>query len=478
MMMLKRSWLRRFLIISMLVSLVTLLFPGIAFAQGGEEMPDFAMAINTVWVLISGFLVFFMQAGFGFLEAGFIRAKNVGNILMENFIDTAITGLTFWAVGFAIMFGVGNGVFGQTYFFLRDIPETFVGIPTLAFFFFQFAFSAAASTIASGAMSERTEFKSDLIYSVVVSALIYPIVGHWIWSGDGWLAGIGFADFAGSTVVHSVGAWAGLMGTLFLGPRLGKSFKEATGIPGHSMALAALGTFILWLGWFGFNPGSTISGMAVNDIALITVNTNLAACAGIFVAVFLGWWQSGVPQLPWAFNGGLAGLVAITAPCAWVTPAESILIGAIGGAVMYAGVLILERFKIDDPVGAIGVHGFGGVWGTLSVGLFANSGDLVGVFHGGGLSLLGVQLVGVVAVFAFVTVSAGVLFYILKATLGLRVEPQGEMFGLDVYEHGIVTYPEFMNAFSVPSEPKPGSPHAEPHTPEVVVPSSSPAAGD
>jgi Amt family ammonium transporter len=471
----KRRWLKRFLMISAMVSLVSLLFPGLVMAQG-DQQPDFAMAINTVWVLVAGFLVFFMQAGFGFLEAGFIRSKNVGNILMENFIDTAITGLTFWAVGFGLMFGVGGGIVGTSYFFLHNIPETFVGIPTLAFFFFQFAFSAAASTIASGAMSERTEFKSDLIYSVVVSAVIYPIVGHWIWSSDGWLAGIGFADFAGSTVVHSVGAWAGLMGTLALGPRLGKSFRDG-GIPGHSMTLAALGTFILWLGWFGFNPGSTISGMAVQDIALITVNTNLAACAAVFVAVFIGWWQSGVPQLPWAFNGALAGLVAITASCAWVTPFESIIIGGIGGAVMYAGVVLLERLKIDDPVGAVGVHGFGGVWGTLAVGLFANSGELVGLFHGGGLGLLGAQLVGVIVVMAFVMVSAGVLFAVLKATLGLRIAPEGERFGLDLYEHGLITYPEFTTTFSLPVEPRPGGPSGVP-TPQAMEPGSSPAVGD
>lgn len=450
-----------------------------AFAQE-DQLDQYALAINTVWVLIAAFLVFFMQAGFALLEAGFIRAKNVGNILMENFIDTAITGITFWAVGFGIMFGAGGAIIGREFFFLMDIPETYAGVPTLAFFFFQFAFSAAASTIASGAMSERVKFKSDLVYSMIVSALIYPVVGHWIWHGDGWLASLGFMDFAGSTVVHSTGAYVGLVGAMYLGPRKGKSFRTgAEGVPGHSMTMAALGTFILWLGWFGFNPGSTISGMAANDIALITVNTNLAACAGALVAVFIGWRQSGVAQLPWAFNGALAGLVAITAPCAWVSPAASVLIGAVGAGVMYAGVILLERFKIDDPVGAVGVHGFGGVWGTLSVGLFANAADgPVGLLYGGSAELLFNQFVGVIAVMGFVVGSSVVMFASIKAIIGLRVPAQAEDMGLDVYEHGLVTYPEFTNGFSAPTAPTPGSPHAESEVNVDLQPSSSPAVGD
>jgi Amt family ammonium transporter len=448
--------------------------------QLDQTLAQYSLAIDTVWVLIAGFLVFFMQAGFAFLEAGFVRAKNVGNILMENFIDTAITGLTFWAVGFGIMFGAGSAIIGREFFFLLDIPDTYGGVPTLAFFFFQFAFSAAASTIASGAMSERVRFKSDLVYSVIVSALIYPVVGHWIWQGDGWLAQLGFADFAGSTVVHSTGAYVGLIGAMFLGPRKGKSFRSgAEGIPGHSMTMAALGTFVLWLGWFGFNPGSTISGMAANDIALITVNTNLAACMGAIVAVFIGWYQSGVPQLPWAFNGALAGLVAITAPCAWVTPGESILIGGAGAVAMYAGVILLERFKIDDPVGAVGVHGFGGICGTLAVGLFANvEGGPIGLLHGGGSALLLNQAIGVIAVMGFVVGSSVVMFGGIKAIIGLRVPVQAEDMGLDVYEHGLNTYPEFTNGFGTPTTPTPGSPHAEPELNAGLTPSSSPAVGD
>jgi Amt family ammonium transporter len=469
-----RPWLRRFLLISCMISLVALLFPGVVYAQG-DEVPELVTAINTVWVLITGFLVFFMQAGFGFLEAGFVRSKNVSNILMENFVDTAITGVTFFAFGFALMFGVGNGLFGTTYFFFNDLPETYGGLPTLAFFFFQFAFSAAASTIASGAMAERTSYKADIIYSAIISGLVYPIVGHWIWSGDGWLATIGFSDFAGSTVVHSTGGWFGLMGALFLGTRTGRSFKGDS-IPGHSMTLAAIGTFILWLGWFGFNPGSTLSGMAAADISLITVNTNLAACAGIFIAMVLGWAQSGKPQLPWAFNGSLAGLVAITAPCAWVTPAESILIGAIGGAVCFFGVQLLDRLKVDDPVGAVPVHAFNGVWGTLAVGLFANVEGKVGLLHGGGAGLLGVQVLGALAVFAFVVVTGGITFAIIRATMGLRVSKQAEMFGLDIYEHGIITYPEFTSTYNLPSEAKTGDPHVDPAA--AVSTATSRAAGD
>ncbi len=461
----------------LLVLLLLVVFNrGGALAQGEGETDQYALAINTVWVLITGVLVFFMQAGFTFLEAGFIRARNVGNILMETFLDNAVTGLGFFVVGFGIMYGAGNAFFGTEFFFLNNLPDTYAGVASFAFFFFQYAFVAASVTIASGAMAERTRFGADMLYSFTVSGLIYPLVGHWIWNSEGFLATMGFRDFAGSTVVHSLGAYVALMGTLFLGARRGKSFaKGAQGIPGHSMTLATLGTCILWLGWFGFNPGSTLSGMAVGDISLITVNTNLAASAGAFTAVILGWWQSGVPQLPWALNGALAGLVGITAPCAWVTPGESVVIGAIAAALMYAAVFILERLKIDDPVGAVPVHGFGGVWGTLAVGIFANSttGGPVGLLHGGGLNQLGIQAFGAVVVAAFVLISAFVLFSVIRATVGLRVAPQAEITGLDIYQHGLVTYPEFTNAFSVPAEPKPGSPHAEPR-----ALGAQPAVGD
>ncbi len=458
----KKHWVRRFYLIALCTGLVTLVFPNVVFAQGGQDTPDYGMAINTMWVLLTGALVFFMQSGFAFLEAGSIRSKNTINTLLENFIDTAVTGVVFWATGFALMFGLGNDLFGTEYFFLRGIPETMYGIPTLAFFFFQFAFSAAASTITTGAMAERTDFKSDLVYSILMGALIYPIVGHWIWGG-GWLGRLGFADFAGSTVVHSVGGWAGLVGTLMLGARLGKyTEKGVNPVVGHSMTVATLGTFILWLGWYGFNPGSTLAvvgemawgSSAMQSVALITVNTTLAGCAAACVAIFIAYLQSGSWQIPWALNGALAGLVAVTAPCAWISPLDSILIGAAAGVIVYLGVLLLDRLKIDDPVGAIPVHLFCGVWGTLSIGLFAvnpNGLGRSGLFYGGGLELLGIQAVGVVAVGGFVLASMSAIFFALKLVYGLRVPRKAEIIGLDVYQHGMANYPEASNAFSPPA---------------------------
>ena len=411
--------------------------------------------LDTVWMLIAGFLVFFMQAGFALVEAGFVRARNVTNIFMKNFFDLAIGAIAFWAVGFGLMFGGAGALIGDGWFFLNGIPDVFPGltVPTLAFFFFQFAFAATAATIASGAMAGRTEFASYLVYSLVVTALIYPIVGHWIWGG-GWLANLDtpFMDFAGSTVVHSTGAWVGLVGAIFLGARRGRFGSGSAPIPGHSMTLASLGTFILWLGWFGFNPGSQLNADGAS-IALITVTTNLAGASGALTAMLMGWYLVGKPQLPWALNGALAGLVAITASTAFVTPSEAILIGAIGGAIMYFGVGLLESFKIDDPIGAVSVHGFCGVWGTLAVGIFANvEGGPVGILHGGGADQLITQIIGIVAVAVFVITASAVLFTIIRATIGLRVSEDGETLGLDIYEHGMVSYPEFTNS---PSEPVP-----------------------
>lgn len=437
-----RKW--SFAFVLALVALGLVVAP--VFAQSEQPTPaELGTAIDTVFVLLAGILVFFMQAGFGFLEAGFVPSKHVANILMENFIDTCITGLTFWAVGFAIMFGAGNLFFGHEFFFMRGLAETSAfGIPGLAFWFFQFAFSAAASTITSGAMAGRTRFVADLIYSAFLSGIIYAIVGHWIWGG-GWLAGLGFKDFAGSTVVHSVGGWAGLMGTLGLGARLGRFNEDGSGneIAGHNIGLAALGAFILWFGWYGFNPGSTLGATypgAANDIALITVNTTLAAAAGAFAALFIQWRRSGWPDVSMSLNGALAGLVAITAPCAWVTPAAAVVIGLAGGVLVVYGVLLLERLKIDDPVGAIPVHGICGVWGTLAIGLFDVS---EGLLYGGGLGQMGIQLLGAAAVFIFVTITMGLAFQVIKTTIGLRIHREGEVAGLDITEHGVVSYPEF-----------------------------------
>ncbi len=376
-------------------------------------------------------------------------AKTVVNIFMKNFFDLSIGAIAYWAVGFGLMFGAGNAFFGTEWFFLQGLPEVYPGltIPSYAFFFFQFAFAATAATIASGAMAGRTEFKGYLVYSLLVTMFVYPIVGHWVWGG-GWLAQLEtpFVDFAGSTVVHSVGGWVGLVGAIILGPRLNRFGPQGMPMPGHSMALASLGTFILWLGWFGFNPGSQLNADGA-AISLITVTTNIAAASGALAAMFVGWFLVGKPQLPWSLNGALAGLVAITAPCAFVTPLEAIIIGAVGGVIMYLGVNFLEKRRIDDVVGAVSVHGFCGVWGTLAVGLF--HGEL-GLLHGGGANQLITQVIGIVAVAAFSIISAAIIFYALKAVGWLRAKREGELLGLDIYEHGMVAYPEFTNS---PSEP-------------------------
>ncbi|MFQ3537201.1 MAG: ammonium transporter [Aggregatilineales bacterium] len=407
------------------------------------RLARFEANLDTVWLLIAAFLVFFMQAGFALLEAGFVSVKHVVNIMMKNLFDFAAASIMFGAVGFGIMFGAGNAFFGTEWFFLSGIPETYPGltVPTYAFFFFQLVFAGTAATIASGAMGGRTEFRGYLLYSLIVSAIIYPVVGRWVWGG-GWLSGLEtpFTDFAGSTVVHSTGAWIGLMGAIFLGPRLGRFGKDAKPMVGHNMTAATLGVFILWFGWFGFNPGSQLNADGA-AIGLITVTTNLAAAAGAAMGLFINWIVVGKPQLPPMLNGALAGLVAITAPCAFVTPSEAVIIGAIGGLIMFFGTQLLERLKIDDAVGAVPVHGFAGVWGTLAVGLFHGQ---TGLLHGGGVAQLISQVIGIVAVGAFVLISSGIMFAIIKATVGLRVPEEGEKMGLDAYEHGMVSYPEYV----------------------------------
>ncbi|MBZ0305792.1 MAG: ammonium transporter, partial [Anaerolineae bacterium] len=430
-----------------------------------EEVPDLAGDIayltsnlDTVWMLVAAFLVFWMQAGFALVEAGFVRAKNITNILMKNMFDFVIGTFLFWAVGFGIMFGTGNDFFGTDWFFFSDGIQaefsevySFLTVPVYAFFFFQLVFAATAATIVSGAMAERTEFKGYLVYSAVISAVIYPVVGHMIWGG-GFLAQLDtpFHDFAGSTVVHSTGAWCALVGATIIGPRIGRFGKEGTAIPGHNMTIATLGVFILWLGWFGFNPGSQLSADAAS-IARVTVNTNIGAAAGAFVALMIGWYLTGKAQLPWGLNGALAGLVAITAPCYVIkNPGEAIIVGAIGAAVMYAVVVLMERLEIDDPVGAVAVHGGAGVWGTLAVGIFGDDALAQGILHGGGADQLITQVIGIGIVAAYVIVTAIILFGSLKAIGWLRVSKTGEIVGLDIYEHGMVAYPEFTNS---PSEP-------------------------
>ncbi|MEJ2102114.1 MAG: ammonium transporter [Desulfobacterales bacterium] len=392
-----------------------------------------------VWTLVAAALVFFMQAGFAMVETGFTRAKNAVNIMMKNLMDFSMGSLAFWAVGFGIMFGASStGWFGTSGFFLSDFKPG-ADPWVLAFWMFQVVFCATAATIVSGAMAERTKFSGYLIYSAVLSAVIYPVFGSWAWgglfNGKGWLESLGFIDFAGSTVVHSVGGWAALAGAIVLGPRMGKYSKDGQVKPilGHNMPLAALGVFILWLGWFGFNPGSTTA--ANKDIAMIFVNTNLAAAAGSILAMTTSWIRFGKPEIGMTLNGALAGLVAITSPCASVTPLSAVAIGAAAGVIVVLAVLFFDKIKVDDPVGAISVHGVCGAWGTLAAGIFNIGGT--------SLKIIGVQLLGIAACFLWVFPTAFLLFKLIDKTIGLRVSAEEEMEGLDVAEHGGNAYPDF-----------------------------------
>ena len=417
------------------------------------KLADQQVVIDTVWVMVAAFLVFWMQAGFAYVEGGLTRAKNTNNIMMKNLMDFCVGSLAYWVIGFGLMFGAGNAFVGTSGFFLIEkTKDTFAslswtGVPLYAKFMFQLVFAATAATIVSGAMAERTKFTSYLIYSAVISALVYPVVGHWIWGG-GWLAKLGMWDFAGSTVVHSTGAWMALVGAAFLGPRIGKYSKDGKGIaiPGHSLPMAALGVFILWLGWFGFNPGSTMAAFA--SIAHIATTTNLAAAMGAIVAMITSWVLFKKPDVSMTLNGALAGLVAITAPCAFVSPSSSVIIGGIAGALVVFAVLFFDKVHLDDPVGAVSVHGVCGSFGTLSLGLFAQ--DMFqpgttgnGLLFGGGTKLLVSQTIGVAAVFGFVVLCGLVLFGLLRATIGLRVSTEEELDGLDIGEHGMSAYPDF-----------------------------------
>ncbi len=394
---------------------------------------------NYLWTLIAAALVFFMQAGFAMVEAGFTRAKNAVNILMKNLMDFSMGSIVYWAIGFGLMFGAsGTGWFGTSGFFLSDFTPD--GDPwVLAFWMFQVVFAATAATIVSGAMAERTKFTGYLLYSICVCGLIYPIFGSWAWgslfNGSGWLEGLGFIDFAGSTVVHSVGGWAALAGAIVLGPRMGKYQADGSvrPIPGHNMPLGALGVFILWLGWFGFNPGSTTT--ADKSIAMIFVNTNLAAATGAILAMVTSWVKFGKPEVSMSLNGALAGLVAITAGCANVSPASSIAIGAIAGILVVLSVLFFDKIKVDDPVGAVSVHGVCGAWGTLAAGIFNIGGTTAAV--------IGVQLVGIAACFLWTFPAAFIMFKLIDKTIGLRVSPEEEAEGLDFTEHGGNAYPDF-----------------------------------
>jgi Amt family ammonium transporter len=411
---------------------------------------------NYLWTLVAACLVFFMQAGFALVESGFTRAKSAINIMMKNLMDFSIGSISFWAIGFGIMFGATTtGWFGTSGFFLSDFTPD--GDPwVLAFWMFQVVFAATAATIVSGAMAERTKFTGYILYSIFVSGLIYPVFGSWAWgsllNGNGWLEGFGFIDFAGSTVVHSVGGWAALAGAIVLGPRLGKYTKDGKVKPimGHNIPLAALGVFILWLGWFGFNPGSTTT--ADTSIAMIFVNTNLAAAAGAILAMVVSWMKFGKPEVGMSLNGALAGLVGITAGCANVTPTSAVLIGAVAGIIVVFSVLFFDKIKIDDPVGAISVHGVCGAWGTLAAGIFNIGGTSA--------SIIGVQLLGIAACFLWTFPAALIMFKLIDKTIGLRVSPEEELEGLDLSEHGGIAYPDFGVSTHGGVSTIPGSPNA------------------
>jgi ammonium transporter, Amt family len=438
------------------------LLPSPAGAQGTtEDLPqtDIINATNTAWVLVTAFLVFFMQAGFMMLEAGFARTREVVNILLECIVDTALCAILFFAIGFAFMFGNGNGWIGHEFFFLNGAPATYgtTGVAFMAFFLFQFAFADTCSTITSGAMVGRTGFKGDLLYSFAVSGFIYPIIGHWIWGPGGWLATMDtpFRDFAGSTVVHTVGGFIALTGAIALGPRIDRKFRRDGGgmPPGHDMTIAAIGGVILWFGWYGFNPGSTLSALDLEGIGRVATNTTLAAAAGGLVALAIAYPRFKVWDTGLTINGFLGGLVAITCPCYWVNPVGSIIIGAVAAFVVVYGVDLIEHLRVDDPIGAVAVHGFCGIWGTLSLGLFAtgqfgvpgatgaDKSTLVeGLFWGGGWDQLKSQFIGSATV-TVITLAAGLaLMYAVKATKTLRISPEGERQGIDIHEHGAPAY--------------------------------------
>ena len=447
----------------LLIPLFLLLFPLITTAQtsvpeevsNADKIAELSTGLNTVWMLLAAMLVFFMQPGFALVEAGFTRSKNTANILMKNLVDFMVGSILFWFIGFGLMFGIGD-VFGTPHLFDLDAMDNIIqnGLPIEGFLIFQTVFCATSATIVSGAMAERTKFSMYLAYTIAISVLIYPVSGHWTWGG-GWLSnadpdsfmmsvfGYTFHDFAGSTVVHSVGGWIALVGAAILGPRLGKYGKDgkSKAIPGHNLTLACLGVFILWFRWFGVNPGSQLAAAGYGDqtaISHVFLTTNLAACTGGFLALLVSWIKYGKPSLSLTLNGILAGLVGVTAGCDLVSPMGAALIGAICGTVMIFAVEFIEhRLKIDDPVGASSVHGVCGSLGTILTGLFAVEG---GTFYGGGFGFLGAQIFGVIIVGGWAALMGYIIFKVLDKVHGLRVPARIEEEGLDIYEHGESAY--------------------------------------
>ncbi|NIP86103.1 MAG: ammonium transporter [Planctomycetales bacterium] len=421
-------------------------------SEEGLSVASVLADVDVLWTCLAAFLVFFMQAGFAMVESGFTRAKNACNIMMKNLMDFSIGSIAFWMVGFGLMFGLTQGWYGTSWFFFDPSqagtsfdaadPQGSAGAFGWAFLIFQTVFAATAATIVSGAMAERTKFVSYLCYSVGITVLVYPIFGSWCWNGlvtstgSGWLEGKGFLDFAGSTVVHSVGGWAALAGAIVLGARKGKYTPDGqpVAIPGHNIPLAALGVFILWLGWFGFNPGST-TAVGGGDLARIAVTTNLAAAGGAVLAMISSWIMFKRPDTSFALNGALAGLVAITAGCDIMSPGMALLTGAIAGVIVVISCLAFEKIRVDDPVGAISVHGVCGAWGTLAIGVFSSE---------AGWGQLGIQALGVAAAFLWAFPVSLAIFLAIKATIGLRASEAHEAIGLDASEHGMHAYPPSM----------------------------------
>jgi Amt family ammonium transporter len=465
------------------VGVVLLLMAGISgllfttvHAQSGTpevKAADIVNPVNTAWTLIAAFLVFCMQVGFTMLEAGFCRSRETVNVLVECVVDTCLCGILFYAIGFAFMFSHGNGFIGYHWFFLQGAPATYetTGVAFLAVWIFQFAFADTCSTITSGAMIGRTSFVGDLLYSICVTGFIYPIIGHWAWGPDGWLAmmgspgyafaslGMPFHDFAGSTVVHTIGGFIALAGAIVLGPRLGRKFKRDGGGPmlPHDLTIAVSGGLLLWFGWYGFNPGSTLSAMDFAGIGRVATNTTLAACAAGLTSILYGYWKMKTWDASYTTNGFLAGLVAITCPCYWVTPTGAVLLGGIAGVVVILGVDLLEWLRIDDPIGAVPVHGLAGIWGTLSLGLFAsgqygatgptgpdNSAAVKGLFYGGGFQVLKAQLIGSLSITLATFAVAMAVMLVINAVGLLRLSEKGETYGMDLHEHGISAYPEYL----------------------------------
>jgi ammonium transporter, Amt family len=454
------------------------------YAQSGTpevKAADIVNPVNTAWTLIAAFLVFGMQVGFTMLEAGFCRSRETVNVLVECVVDTCLCGILFYAVGFAFMFSHGNGFIGYHWFFLQGAPVTYetTGVAFLAVWIFQFAFADTCSTITSGAMIGRTGFVGDLLYSLCVTGFIYPVIGHWAWGPDGWLATMGsagnafsslgmpFHDFAGSTVVHTIGGFIALAGAIVLGPRLGRKFKRDGGGPmlPHDLTIAVSGGLLLWFGWYGFNPGSTLSAMDFVGIGRVAANTTLAACAAGLTSILYGYMKTKKWDASYTTNGFLAGLVAITCPCYWVSPTGSVLLGGIAGVIVILGVDLLEWLRIDDPIGAVPVHGMCGIWGTLSLGLFAsgqygatgpispdNTAPLKGLLYGGGWQVLEAQLIGSACVTLATFAVAMVVMLAVNATGTLRLPAEAELYGMDLHEHGISAYPEYViSALGAPS---------------------------